>query len=55
MPYPDLSITQKSIQLMSKTLLTLGFPPRVIVEKALQHYGVLRTRRTQARMDKTAI
>jgi hypothetical protein len=33
----------------------LGYPPRVIVGKASQHYGVLITRRTQARMDKTAI
>jgi hypothetical protein len=55
MPFPDLSITQRSIQPMSKTLLTLAYPPKVIVGKALQHYGVIITRRSQARMDKTAI
>jgi hypothetical protein len=52
---PDLSITQKSIQLRSRTLLTLGYRPRAIVGKVLQHYGILITRRTQARMYKTAI
>jgi hypothetical protein len=40
---------------MNKTMLILGYPPKVIVGKALQHYGVLIKRRTQARMDKTAI
>jgi hypothetical protein len=40
---------------MSRALLTLGYPPRAIVGKALQHYGVLIMKRTQARMVKNAI
>jgi hypothetical protein len=53
--FPNLSITQKSTQLMNRVLPTLGFPPRATVGTALQHYGILTMRRTRAHMDKTAI
>ena len=51
----DLSITQKSTWLMNRVLPTLRYSVRANVGKASQHYGVLTMRRTQARMDKTAI
>jgi hypothetical protein len=45
---PEVNPTNEQI------LPTLGYPPRAIVGKALQHCGVLIMRRTQACMDKTA-
>ncbi len=38
-----------------QNLLSLGYPPKVIVGKASQHYGILIMRKIQARIDKTAI
>ena len=47
-----LEYNQKSIQLMNRILPTLGNPPRTTVGKALQHYGILTMRSTQAQMER---
>ncbi len=46
---PEISPTDE------QNFVTSGYPPRPIIGKALQNYGVLIMRRTHARMDKTAI